>query len=543
MPNLWYKNAVIYCVDVETFMDGNDDGVGDFAGLAHRLDHLERLGVTCIWLNPFYPSPNRDNGYDITDYYNVDPRYGSLGDFVEFMQAAEDRGMRVIVDLVVNHTSIDHPWFQAARSDPKSHYRDWYVWSEDKPENIHEGIIFPGVQEAIWSYDKAAKAWYLHRFYDHQADLNIANPQVREEILRIMGFWLALGVYGFRVDAVPFLIEQKGIKKESHSNPHDFLSEMHDFLAWRRAGAVLLAEANIPYDQSDEFFDGGDRMSMIFDFPLNQHVMLGFARRTAAPVRRALEHRPKPGGTAQWTNFLRSHDELSLERLTIEERQECFEAFGPKPNMQIYDRGLRRRLAGMFEGDQDRLRLAYSLLFALPGTCMLWYGEEIGMSEDLSLKERAAVRTPMQWSDDQNGGFSTADAKQLVRPVREKGPFGYKEVNVSEQVRHPESLLKVISEMIATRRSAPEIGWGEASIIDVGDDELLVLRCDWRGDTVVTLHNFSEKDKQVRLELEGISRFLPMLIGNKPMAIIPADEPIKLPPLGYCWLRCENERH
>ena len=296
MLDLWYKNAVIYCLDVETFMDANGDGVGDFRGLTDRLDHLENLGVTAVWLNPFYPSPNRDNGYDITDFYGVDPRLGSLGDFVEFARAAAERGMKVMVDLVCNHTSIDHPWFQSARSSPDSPYRDWYVWSDTKPDDITEGIIFPGVQEAVWTHDEAADAWYMHRFYAHQADLNIANPEVREEIMRIMGFWLALGVEGFRIDAVPFLIEYKGLKEEPDRDPLLLLSEMRDFLAWRRAGAIMLAEANVRRETVPDYFggrefDADERMHMVFDFPLNQYVWLGMVRGSAGPIADALQAR------------------------------------------------------------------------------------------------------------------------------------------------------------------------------------------------------------------------------------------------------------
>ena len=543
MPNLWYKNAIIYCLDVETFMDSNGDGTGDFPGLAHRLDYLERLGVTCIWLNPFYPSPNRDNGYDVTDYYGVDPRYGSLGDFVEFMQAAEDRGMRVILDLVVNHTSIDHPWFQSARSSPDSPYRDWYVWSDDRPENIEEGVIFPGVQEAIWSYDRTAKSWYLHRFYEHQADLNVANPDVRAEILKIMGFWLALGVSGFRIDAVPFLIETKGLEGGEHiADPYALLSDMHDFLSWRRAGAILLAEANIPYEHANEYFHAGDRMSMIFDFVGNQQLFLALAHETAAPLRRALTSRPVPTGMGQWASFLRNHDELDLGRLSNQERQEVFAAFAPEKTMQLYERGIRRRLAGMLDGDRTKLLLAYSLMLAMPGTPVFWYGEELGMAENLSLPERNSVRTPMQWSDEPNAGFSTASPAQLVRPVTVDGPFGYKEVNVARQLRHSDSLLHVISGMIATRRSAPEIGWGDPRLIDVGDDDVLALSNTWRGNCVVTLHNFSAAPKSVRLDLDGVARLEPLLNSDKPMERFAADRPIALSPYGYCWLRCEGER-
>jgi len=542
MPNLWYKNAIIYCLDVETFMDSNGDGVGDFRGLADRLDYLERLGVTCIWLNPFYPSPNRDNGYDVTDYYGVDPRYGSLGDFVEFMQAAQDRGMRVIVDLVVNHTSIDHPWFQSARASAGSPFRDWYVWSQDKPDNIEEGVVFPGVQDAIWTYDRTAKAWYLHRFYKHQADLNVAHPDVRAEILKIMGFWLALGVSGFRIDAVPFLIETKGLSGPHTADPYALLTEMHDFLSWRRAGAILLAEANIPYEHANDYFHAGDRMSMIFDFVGNQQMFLGLAQRSAAPVRRALTARPVPDGMGQWASFLRNHDELDLGRLSLAERAAVFSQFGPDKSMQLYERGLRRRLAPMLGGDQARIRMANSLMLALPGTPVFWYGEELGMGEDLSLPERSAVRKPMQWSREPNGAFSMAPATDLVRPTTAKGPFGYEAVNVAQQLRDSGSLLHAIMNMVATRRSTPEIGWGDTRLIDVGDDAVLVLASTWRGDCVITLHNFSDQPKSLTLSLEDVTRLVPLLNSEEGLEPFAAGAPITLSPYGYCWLRCEGER-
>jgi maltose alpha-D-glucosyltransferase/alpha-amylase len=540
--NLWYKNAVIYCLDVESFMDLDGDGVGDFAGLADRLDHLERLGVNCIWLNPFYPSPNRDNGYDITDYYGVDPRYGTLGDFVEFMHAAADRGMRVIIDLVVNHTSVDHPWFQSARQSEDSPFRDWYVWSKEKPANITEGVVFPGVQEAIWTHDRKAGAWYLHRFYKHQPDLNVANPQVRVEILKIMGFWLALGVSGFRIDAVPFLIEDMGLPNGGTQDPFSLLSEMKEFLSWRRAGAVLLAEANIEYELAEDYFDGGDRMNMIFDFPLNQTLFLSLARRTAAPLRQTLMHRPGSAGMGQWASFLRNHDELDLARLTKAERGEIFTAFAPDPDMQLYNRGIRRRLAPMLGNDQDLIRMAQSLMFALPGTPVMWYGEEIGMGEDLSLSEREAVRTPMQWNDQRNGGFSAAERDAVFRQVPADGPNGHRHINVAEQISNPDSLLHAVASMIAARRSAPEIGWGEFEVVDLGTDDVLALSYRWRGGHVVTLHNFTDKPVSFPIEIDGIERFVPLLSDAHNREPFGGGTKITLPRFGYCWLRCGAER-
>ena len=547
MLDLWYKNAVIYCLDVETFMDSNGDGVGDFRGLTDRLDHLENLGVTAVWLNPFYPTPNRDNGYDITDFYGVDPRLGNLGDFVEFTRAAKERGLKVMVDLVCNHTSTDHPWFQSARSSPASPYRDWYVWSKEKPDDISEGIIFPGVQDAVWTHDETAGAWYMHRFYAHQADLNIANPQVREEIMRIMGFWLQLGVEGFRIDAVPFLIEYKGLKEEPDRDPLLLLSEMRDFLSWRRAGAIMLAEANVKRETVSSYFGGrefgaDERMHMVFDFPLNQYLWLGLVRGSAGPIRDALGTRPEPMPIhAQFATFLRNHDELSLDKLTDAEKEEAFAALAPDEDMRIYDRGVRRRLAPMLGGDPDRLALAHSLMLSLPGTPVMWYGDEIGMGEDLSLPERYPVRTPMQWADEANGGFSKAEAGELVRPVVLDGPLGACECNVANQRNRPGSLLERVRTMVRTRRACPEIGWGEWSVMDASDS-VLALRFAWQGNTVVTLHEMAGKATNLTLDLNGAEHLVPLLSSQDERKTIAADAPIVLEPHGYRWFRVNGER-
>jgi maltose alpha-D-glucosyltransferase/alpha-amylase len=408
ISDLWYKNAVIYCLDVEKYQDANGDGIGDFEGLMRRLDYLHGLGVTCVWLQPFYPSPNRDNGYDVVDYYGVHDKHGSHGDFVAFMRQAEALGMRVIVDLVVNHTSVDSPWFQQARADPESFYRDWYVWSETRPKDHRKGIVFPGQQLTTWTLDRQAKQYYFHRFYEHQADLNTWNPYVRAEIQKIMGFWLQLGVSGFRMDAVPFLIEKKGAGVE-HDQDFRLLKEMRDFLQWRTADAILLAEANVPPDESLKYFgDEGDHLQMMLNFPVNQRLFYALATQDLGPLTQALEDTRRRPRNAQWVQFLRSHDELDLGRLTIEQRQKVFEAFGPSKREQLYDRGIRRRLAPMLGNNRRRLELAFSLLFSLPGTPMMQYGDEIGIGDNLRLPERECARTPMQWTDDRHGGFSRA---------------------------------------------------------------------------------------------------------------------------------------
>lgn len=545
MLNLWYKNAVIYCVDVELFMDSNGDGVGDFTGLTNRLDHIEALGATCIWLIPFYPTPNRDNGYDVTDFYGVDPRLGNLGDFVAFTHAAHDRGMRVIVDLVANHTSIDHPWFQEARRDPSSRYRDWYVWSKKKPKNLHEGMVFPGVQETTWTYDEVAQAWYMHRFYPHQADLNIANPEVKAEIEKVMGFWLQLGVSGFRIDAVPFLIEYRGVPADERpkQDPHQYLTEMRDFLSWRRAEAMMLAEANITMDQVDEYFGpNGDRMHLIFNFMLNQNLFLALARNDAAPIRQVMAQTPPIPPKAQWASFLRNHDELDLGRLPEAERQEVFAAFGPEPEMQIYERGIRRRLAPMLGGDLRRLKLAFSLMFALPGTPVLWYGDEIGMGDDLSQPERNSVRTPMQWSDEPNAGFSTAPAERLVRPIVTGGAFDYRKVNIAAQRDQPGTLMEFLERVIGVRRACPEIGWGACEVLETKETSVLALRYDWENGTLLILHNLADRAVEVSAAPPELGPLRPLLGEDGDRARRDAGEPTHLNAYGFCWLRAGGER-
>lgn len=544
MLDLWYKNAVIYCLDAEFFMDSDGDGVGDFKGLEHRLDHIEALGATAVWLNPFYPTPNRDNGYDIEDFYGVDPRLGTPGDFVAFSRAASDRGLKVIVDLVVNHTSIDHPWFQKARSDPDSPYRDYYVWSEQKPADITKGIIFPGVQEAVWTWDEVAGAWYLHRFYKHQADLNIANPAVREEIFRIMGYWLELGVWGFRVDAVPFLIEYKGLDEEPGRNPMLLLSEMRDFLSWRRAGAIMMAEANVDRERVPDYFGGrsfgqDERMHMVLDFPLNQALWLAFARGEAEPVKKALRSRPEGcEPMIQWATFLRNHDELSLDKLTETERQEVYDAFAPEEDMRIYERGIRRRMGPMLGADDRRIALAHSILFALPGTPVMWYGDEIGQGEDLELPERAPVRTPMQWADEPNGGFSRC-AEETVHPVVENGPSGFRQRNVAAQRADPTSLLHQVMHLIRSRRGSPEIGWGDCEVLEDLPPAVLGLECCWEGGRVVTFHNLSGSEQRFVPCIGEADWLTPLLADGGDKS---PEEEILLEPYAYRWFRVDGER-
>lgn len=540
MLNLWYKNAVIYCLDVETYMDGNDDGIGDFIGLAERLNYLAGLGVTCIWLMPFYPTPNRDNGYDVMDFYNVDPRLGTLGDFVEFTNLADERGIRVIVDLVVNHTSIQHPWFQAACQDKNSKYRDFYVWSEEKPQDAESDVIFPGVQQSTWTYQEQAGAYYFHRFYEHQADLNITNPQVREEINRIMGFWLQLGVSGFRIDAAPFLIELKGIEAQADVNdPYSYLRDMRNFLSWRRGDAILLAEANVPMEQVPAYFDDGDRMQMLFSFVVNQYLILALAREQVEPLIRGLKAPPAIPALCQWAYFVRNHDELSLDKLSKDEQTEILEKFGQdREQVWIYDRGIRRRFPALVNNDPQRLRLAYSLMLTLPGTPVLFYGEEIGMGDDLSQPERNSIRPPMQWSSEANAGFSRAPAEKLIRPVITDDQFGYQQLNVIDQRRDPESLLNWMERAIRMRKECPEFGWGTWNLIETGQPSVLAHRCEWQGEVVLAIHNFSKTGCTVKLDLSAeASNRLVDLLGHEQYELVDGSHQLELAGYGYYWFR------
>jgi maltose alpha-D-glucosyltransferase / alpha-amylase len=538
--DLWYKHAVIYCLSVGTFMDANGDGVGDFQGLMRRLDYLHGLGITAIWLMPFQASPGDDGGYDISDYYGVNPAYGTLGDFVEFTHGAKQRGIRVIIDLVVNHTSDQHPWFQEARRDPKSRYRDWYVWSDKKPANAHQGVVFPGVQKSTWSYDKEARAWYFHRFYDFQPDLNTSNPHVQAEILKIMGFWIQLGVSGFRMDAVPFLISTKGGRVKKAVAQHDMLRSLRAFLQWRVGDSIILAEANVSPEAGLEYFGrDGDRIHMMFNFHVNQNLFYALAAADCRPLVRALKatnYRPE---TAQWCLFLRNHDELDLGRLSDEQRQDVFKCFGPDETMQLYKRGIRRRLAPMLNGDRRIIELAYSLLFTLPGTPVLRYGDEIGMGDDLKLPERNCARTPMQWSAEPHGGFTTAD-KPIV-PVISEGPYGYQHVNTAEQRRDPKSLLNWTERIVRMRKEIPEVGWGEFEILSVRSPAILAIRYDWRNNAVVFLHNLSDSPREVTFSIglpgsEG-RLLVNLLSDNHSQAAEDGKHHLLLEAYGYRWYR------
>ncbi len=541
--DLWWKTAIVYCLDVETYLDDNGDGTGDLQGLAARLDHLADLGVTCLWLMPFYPTPDRDDGYDITDLYGVDRRLGNHGDLVEVIRTAKDRGMRVIADLVVNHTSDQHPWFKAARSSRDSPFRDWYVWRDEPPEEKVD-VVFPDQETSVWTLDEKSGQYYLHRFYKHQPDLNVANPAVTDELAKVVGFWLQLGLSGFRVDAVPFFLETLGIDgaaASQESDPHKVLRDLRAFLSRRTGDAVLLGEVNLSYEDQLTFFggDAADELTMQFDFIGMQQLYLSLARADAGPLADALCRRPVMPDALQWANFVRNHDELTLDKLSDDERQEVFAAFGPEPEMQVYGRGLTRRLPPMLGGDPRRIRMVYSLMFSLPGTPVMFYGEEIGMGENLAADGRSAVRTPMQWSNDRNGGFSTARPSKLPGPVVEGG-FAPEFVNVSDQRHDSDSLMRFFELLIQRRRESPELGWGPFELLDQPHASVLAHSVTWEDARVVALHNLAAEPAVVPLKLTDLDetvRLVDLLCDGTTEVAADGSAEVALEGYGFRWLR------
>jgi maltose alpha-D-glucosyltransferase / alpha-amylase len=539
--DLWWKDTVIYCADVATWADSDGDGVGDLAGLTRRLDYLSGLGATTLWMMPFYPSPLGDDGYDITDYYAVDSRFGTLGDFVEMIRTADNLGIRVLVDLVLSHTSNQHPWFQQARRDRSSRYRDYYRWSDDKQKEPSE-VAFPGEQKSTWTYDEAAGQWYMHRYFDFMPDLNITEPNVRDEMNKVLGFWLELGISGFRVDSLQFMIETIGT--QARDKPVSYLQSLVEFMERRRGDAIFLGEANVSPEEQQRYFaiDDGDGVQMLFDFRTCAAQWLAHARGSAQPLIDALNKRPRIPEQAQFANFCRHHDELNIGMLSDSEREEVFAAFAPEHTHRLYGRGIRRRLAPMLGNDQRRIRLALALTMALPGTPILMYGDEIGMGEDLSLPGRLAVRNPMQWSPRHAGGFSTAST--LYRPARAEGPYGYSAVNVLDQRHQPGSLYSWVAHAIRVRRECPELGWGQWRTLRLNDPGVLAIEARWRDGHLVTLHNLSAEPTTVRLpgdlDEQAQATEVHQVLGD---AQPPhgTGEDIALSGYGFRWLRLLDE--
>ncbi|WP_028034500.1 alpha-amylase family protein [Chelativorans sp. J32] len=536
MSDYWWKNAVVYAVDVERFCDSDDDGIGDFKGLTSKLDYIAELGVTCIWLLPFYPSFGQDNGYSITDYLRVDTRFGVFEDFLDFIHRAGEHGIRVVVDLVVHHTSTHHPWFQAARYNEKSRYRNYYIWAHNPPPTPPDkGTIFPGEEETVWTYDEVVRAYYHHRFYHFEPGLNHANPDVRDEIGRIIDYWLSFGIAGFRVDAASHILENPLAKSGEDEHAPDMLREMFDRATGAKADIVMLGEVDESPDKLEKFFDG-TRLNMMFNFLLNNYLILGLAQEKVEPIQRGLAMLPVPPENGQWANFLRNFDEADLERLTPEELESVLQIFAPKEEMRIYGRGLRRRLAPMLDGDVRRLKMAMSLLYSMPGVPVVVYGDEIGMGEDLSQEGRNSVRSPMQWDGGRNGGFSSARKEKLVQPMVDKGRFGFERINAEAQRNDPDSLLSFVKQLSILRRERTEIGSGFCAFLESGSDHVLVHHYKSEAAPLVMIHNLNGQSVDIDIQLPAGVTSLGALFGGKTPPVENGRLRMPLEPYGVRWL-------
>jgi len=497
---VWYRDAVIYQVHVRAFQDSNGDGIGDFIGLTQRLDYLEQLGIDTLWLMPFFPSPLRDDGYDIADYYSVHPSYGTLDDFKAFLNAAHQRNIRVVVELVLNHTSDQHPWFQESRKSLDNPRRDWYVWSDTDTRYRGVRIIFVDTELSNWAWDPVSKSYYWHRFFSHQPDLNFDNPAVREEIWNVMKFWLEMGVDGFRLDAVPYLVEREGTSCENLPATHGVLKELRAKLDQQFPGKMLLAEANQWPADLIPYFGNGDEFHMAFHFPLMPRMFMGVRLEDRKPITEILQQTPPIPDGCQWCLFLRNHDELTLEMVTDLERDYMYDEYARDRSMRL-NVGIRRRLAPLLENDRRRIELMNGLLMSLPGTPIIYYGDEIGMGDNVHLGDRNGVRTPMQWDGSWNADFSAADPENLYSALILNPVYGYQVVNVASQQRSPHSLLSWMRRLIQVRKSNPVFGRGSIEFLYPGNHRVLAFLRQLGNETVLAVNNLSSAAQAVELDL------------------------------------------
>jgi maltose alpha-D-glucosyltransferase/alpha-amylase len=533
----WYMNAFFYEVHIRAFSDSNADGKGDLPGLISKLDYIKDLGVDCIWILPIYPSPLKDDGYDIADYYGVHPDYGTIDDFKTLVKEAHKRDLRIIADLVLNHTSDQHPWFQASRSDPNSKYRDYYVWSETDDKYSDARIIFLDTQESNWTYDEQAGLYFWHRFYSSQPDLNYDNPKVREEMLNVMKFWLDLGIDGFRADAVPYLIERAGTNCENLPETHEILKSIRDYLDANYEEKVLLAEANQWPENVRPYFGDGDEFHMGFHFPVMPRIFMAMRRGDATPIHWIISKTPAIPDNTQWCIFLRNHDELTLEMVTEEERQWMWEEYAPLPRMRL-NLGIRRRLAPLLDNDHRKILLANALLFSLPGAPIIYYGDEIGMGDNIWLPDRNGVRTPMQWDDSLNAGFSDAPPDELYAPVIDEGEYAYETVNVAAETKEPDSLLNKMKHLIDVRKSHPIFATGDYQFLHKDQTELLIVLRSQESENVVCVLNLTDEKQTLSLDLAQFSgRRVFDLVTEKPYPDV-TEKPyqIYVLPFGFFWL-------
>jgi maltose alpha-D-glucosyltransferase/alpha-amylase len=535
---LWFKTAVFYELHTRAFFDSSDDGSGDFRGLAQKLDYLQWLGIDCIWLLPFYPSPLRDGGYDIADFYDVHEDFGTLDDFREFVREAHEWGLRVIADLVMNHTSSDHPWFQESRSSPESPKRDWYVWSDDPTRYADARIIFVDTEASNWTWDPVAEQHYWHRFFHHQPDLNYENPEVQEAMLDVLRFWLDIGLDGFRLDAVPYLFEEEGTSSENLPQTHEYLKRVRAEVDARYPDRVLLAEANQWPEDVVHYFGDGDECHMAFHFPVMPRMFMGLRREEAKPILEILDRTPRIPESAQWGLFLRNHDELTLEMVTDEERDYMYAEYARDPRMKL-NLGIRRRLAPLLDGGRDEIELMHAILFSLPGSPVLYYGDEIGMGDNVYLGDRDGVRTPMQWTGDRNGGFSRADFAQLYLPPLMDPVFGYQAVNVEAQLRSPTSLLRWLRRFIELRKQHPVFGLGDYEALRPENPRIFAHVRTYLGDIVLCVHNLARTAQAVELDLSRYEGRVPVeMFGRTPFPAI-GELPylLTLGPRGFFWFQ------
>ncbi len=533
---LWYKDAVFYEVNVKAFFDSNSDGHGDLPGLIQKLDYLHELGVDCLWLQPMYPSPLRDDGYDISDFYSLLPKFGSVKDLKQLLDQAHALGMRVIMDLVMNHTSDQHPWFQAARADRNSPYRDYYVWSDTDQKYQEARIIFLDTEPSNWSWDEVAGQYYWHRFYASQPDLNYDSPAVQAEMLNIIQYWLELGIDGFRADAIPYLFEREGTNCENLPETHTYLKKVRQYINDNYPGRILLAEANQwPEDVRAYFGNGSDEFHMGFHFPLMPRIFKSLKTGERNSLEWILEKTPSLPEECQWCTFLRNHDELTLEMVTEEERQWMWEKYAPDPRMRL-NLGIRRRLAPLLDNDQSKIELANSLLFTMQGSPILYYGDEIGMGDNIWLFDRNGVRTPMQWDSSPKAGFSDAPMENYYSPLIEGAEYGSQKVNVIDQRSDPHSLYNSLRHMIATRKLHPAFGRGSFTWTGDNPHVAAYLRS-YDRQRLLVVNNLSAEIQEINIELDNLSdEPVDLLTGRNILGVTEAGLSLRLQPYGFLWL-------
>ncbi len=535
---LWYKDAVIYQVHVRTFQDSNGDGVGDFPGLEGKLDYLQALGINAIWLMPFFPSPLRDDGYDIADYSTVHSSYGTLEDFKKLLGSAHERGIRVVIEMVLNHTSDQHPWFQESRSSRENPRRDWYVWSDTDARYQGTRIIFLDTEKSNWAWDPVSKSYYWHRFFSHQPDLNYDNPEVREQMWNVMKFWLEMGVDAFRLDAVPYLVEREGTNCENLPETHQVLKELRRRLDEHFPGRMLLAEANQWPADLRPYFGDGDEFHMAFHFPLMPRMFMGLKLEDRKPITEILQQTPEIPASCQWSLFLRNHDELTLEMVTDMERDYMYDVYAESKMMRL-NLGIRRRLAPLLSNDRRRIELMNGMLMSLPGTPIIYYGDEIGMGDNISLGDRNGVRTPMQWSGGWNSGFSVAEPERLYAPLIQDPVYGYPAVNVLSQTKSEHSLLRWMQRIIAVRRSTPVFGRGLMEFLYPANHRILAYFRRLGKEVVLVVNNLSSSAQAVELDLRRYKgNILIEMFGNNIFPRV-GDLPylLTLGPYQFYWFR------